>query len=182
MHSEFPPIPLFPSPARLLLAPLPPQLLGLLMRRFVRQTAKSHPDLFTRLGEHAGKTYEIAPTDLPFVFHLLPDPHNPQVNVVRASDRNSWDCRIAGPLAALLGMIHGAYDGDALFFSRDIVIEGDTAAGLALRNAIDNCELDLFEEAMDMLGPLKHRVAPRLRPIVAVAERRTGVALQRVEL
>ena len=79
-------------------------------------------------------------------------------------------------------MIHGAYDGDALFFSRDIVIEGDTAAGLALRNAIDNAELDLFEEALDMLGPLKARVAPRLRPLVAAAGRRTGVALQRVEL
>jgi len=39
-------------------------------------------------------------------------------------------------------MIDGTYDGDALFFSRDLVIEGDTEAVLALRNAIENAELN----------------------------------------
>jgi len=182
MTSDSAVIPRFPSPARRLISPLPPGLLGPLMRRLVRQTASAHPDLFARLGEHAAKTYEIAPTDLPMAFTLKPDPGNPQIEVRRTNRPVQWDCRIAGPLAALLGMIHGAYDGDALFFSRDIVIEGDTAAGLALRNAIDNAELDLFEEALDMLGPLKPRLAPRLRPLVASVGQRTGVALQRVEL
>ena len=49
--------------------------------------------------------------------------------------------------------MHGAFDGDALFFSRDLVIEGDTAAVLALRNAIDDAELDLSAEAQAMSGP-----------------------------
>ena len=65
------------------------------------------------------------------------------MRALRRDERSHWDARIAGPLAALIGLVHGAYDGDALFFSRDLVIEGDTAAVLALRNAIDNEELDL---------------------------------------
>ena len=85
--------------------------------------------------------------------------------------------RIAGPLAALLGLVHGAYDGDALFFSRDLVIEGDTAAALALRNAVDDAELDLSEEIASMSGPF----AAPLQKIMAFAERRTGVCLTRPE-
>jgi predicted lipid carrier protein YhbT len=42
----------------------------------------------------------------------------------------------------LVGMLDGSYDGDALFFSRDLVIEGDTSAVLALRNALDDAEID----------------------------------------
>jgi O2-independent ubiquinone biosynthesis accessory factor UbiT len=53
---------------------------------------------------------------------------------------------LAGGLAALLGLVYGAFDGDALFFSRDLVVEGDTGAMLALRNAIDNAEFDLAVE------------------------------------
>ena len=85
----------------------------------------------------------IDPTDLPIVFRLVPDPKRPRLEVERDGEAKSSDARIAGPLAALIGLVHGAYDGDALFFSRDLVIEGDTAAVLALRNAIDNEEIDL---------------------------------------
>ena len=87
------------------------------------------------------------------------------------------DARISGPLAALIGLVHGAFDGDALFFSRDLVISGDTGAALALRNAVDDAELDLAEEFSAMTGPL----AAPMRRIFAMAERRTGVALTRPE-
>jgi predicted lipid carrier protein YhbT len=61
---------------------------------------------------------------------------------VRDLSEAVYDARIAAPLIVLLGMIDGTYDGDALFFSRHLVIEGDTGASLALRNAIENAELD----------------------------------------
>jgi O2-independent ubiquinone biosynthesis accessory factor UbiT len=174
------PIPHLPGLTRRLITPLPPSLVGVLAARLMRQAGKTHPELFTRLGEHAQKRYEIAPTDLPFVFLMTPDPAAPKLQVMRPG-RGSWDCRIAGSLAALLGMVHGAYDGDALFFSRDITVEGDTAAGLALRNAIDNSEVDLFTEATALLGPFQSRAFPGLKGLVNALERRTGVALQRVE-
>jgi O2-independent ubiquinone biosynthesis accessory factor UbiT len=175
------PIPRIPGLAQRFVAPVPPPIVGFLAARLMRQAGKTHPELFARLGEHAHKRYEIAPSDLPFVFLMTPDPAAPQLRVLRAG-RTNWDCRISGSLAALLGMIHGAYDGDALFFSRDITVEGDTAAGLALRNAIDNSELDLFAEATALLGPLGTRAMPVLASLLGALERRTGVALRRVEI
>ena len=97
---------------------------------------RSRPRLFQRLGEHASKTVLIDPTDLPIVFRAFARPANGRGS--RSSRRGvpvNATARIAGPLAALIGLVHGAYDGDALFFSRDLVIEGDTELVLALRNA-----------------------------------------------
>jgi predicted lipid carrier protein YhbT len=143
--------------------------------------AERHPCLFARLGPHAEKRFLIDPTDLPFSFLIRPQPARPRIDVRRRAPASAWDCRIAGPLAALLGMIHGAYDGDALFFSRDIVIEGDTEAALALRNAIDNAEIDLFTEAAVSLGAASHLAGQRLHPLARVAGRITGVAMTRSE-
>jgi predicted lipid carrier protein YhbT len=53
----------------------------------------------------------------------------------------------------LVDLLEGGLDGDALFFSRDIEIEGDTGAVLALRNAVESEEIVLFEEFAGALGP-----------------------------
>lgn len=168
-------IPIFPAwPGRALrLAPLAP--LQLALNRFVARLARAHPKMFRRLGEHGTKRFEIDPVDLPVVILLEPREGAPKVTLARRSCPH--DARIAGPLAALLGMVHGAYDGDALFFSRDLVIEGDTAAVLALRNAIDAAELDLAGEIEALAGPARGMVGR----LVALAEKRTGVALTRHE-
>ncbi|WP_407642371.1 ubiquinone anaerobic biosynthesis accessory factor UbiT [Aliiroseovarius halocynthiae] len=95
------------------------------------------------------------------------------MTVIRGPGRGA--ARIAGPLAALLGLVHGAFDGDALFFSRDLVIEGETAATLALRNAVDDAELDLSQEMLRLSGPL----AEPLQHALAFLEHHTGVSLTR---
>ena len=97
-----------------------------------------HPRIFDRLGVHAGKRFGFEPTDLPIAFVLEPRRMNPRVPRC-ATLPEGIDARIAGPLSALIGLIDGTYDGDALFFSRDIQIEGDMEAVVALRNAIDDC-------------------------------------------
>jgi predicted lipid carrier protein YhbT len=175
------PIPLFPLIGARLLAPLPAGPLSLALGHVARGMAERHPGMFARLGPHAEKRFLIDPTDLPFSFLIRPQPARPRIDVLRRAAPSAWDCRIAGPLAALLGMVHGAYDGDALFFSRDIVIEGDTEAALALRNAIDDAELDLFTEAAENLGAAGRLAGRRLHPLVRVAGRITGVALTRSE-
>lgn len=168
-------IPIVPRPAALALRlpPLAPVSLALtvLTRRMVRR----HPGLLRRLGEHDRARFVLDPTDLPLVLVLDPGSGAPRVTAYRRDP--GGDARIAGPMAALLGLVHGIYDGDALFFSRDLVIEGDTAAALALRNAIDDAELDLSEEVETLPAPL---VRP-LRQLIALAERLTGVALSRPE-
>jgi len=119
----------------------------------LRSVAARHPGLFERLGSHAQKRFGIAPTDLPFVFVIEPRPPTPRITVLRALPRHV-SVRIAGPLLGLLGLIDGIYDGDALFFSRDLLIEGDIEAVLALRNALEDAEVDLIAEAAMPLGPL----------------------------
>lgn len=161
-------------------APLTP--LRIACAQLIVSLSRRRPRLFLQLGEHVTKSVTIDPTDLPIVFRLVPDPKRPRLEVERDGEAKSSDARIAGRLAALIGLVHGAYDGDALFFSRDLVIEGDTALVLALRNAIDNEEIDLVAEAAALFGPLAGAIARPLRDASTIAQRLTGVALTRHQL
>ncbi len=176
-------IPHFPRLVDHLVARLPTLPLDLALRRFITSLTERHPSLFSRLDDQARKTFLIDPTDVSIAFLLRPDPALPRLEAVkRAPDGTivaARDARIAGPLAALVGMVHGALDGDALFFSRDIVIEGDTEAVLALRNAVDDSEIDLADEVAAITGPASKFVAEIFRRAAPVAERMTGVTLTR---
>jgi predicted lipid carrier protein YhbT len=165
------------------LRPLPLFPLRLALSRVVARLAAERPAIFHRLGEHAEKAYLIDAVDLPFVFRLRPSAARPSLELCRRAapgvSSGPWDARIAGPLAALLGMIHGSFDGDALFFSRDIVVEGDTEAVLALRNALDDAEIDLLAEAAGLFGPAGGAVDRVGRSVLSGASRLTGVSLVR---
>lgn len=143
--------------APLPLAPLQPALALMLAR-----IGHAHPDLYDRLGEHAEKRFGIDPTDLPFAFVLEPRPGRPQARAVRALP-GGLDASIRGPLAGLIGMAEGTLDGDALFFSRVLWVEGDVAASLALRNAIDDARIDFGELLLGGFGPLGARLAAAVR-------------------
>ncbi len=158
--------PLFGRSIRVL--PLLPLQLPLAL--VLRSLVERHPRIFERLGEHAGKRFGIEPTDLPFAFVLEPHPQAPRIVAVRNLPHDI-PVRIAGPLVGLLGLIDGSYDGDALFFSRELTVEGDVEAVVALRNAIDSEDVDLVADTAAMLGPLAPfgrlllgRVQSRLRP------------------
>lgn len=130
------------------LAPLQP-VLGLALRAVLRQ----HPRILDRLGEHAGKRFGLDPTDLPFVLLLETRPQAPRILALRHLPARGLHARIAGPIRALLGLAEGSLDGDALFFSRDLVVEGDMAAVVALRNAMDGAGVDLVRDTAAALGP-----------------------------
>lgn len=72
----------------------------------------------------------------------------------------------------LAQLAQGGGDGDALFFSRDITIEGDTEAVLALRNALDDSNLDIIHDSLGALGfwgsPLRlgYKAFKGLRPVI----------------
>jgi O2-independent ubiquinone biosynthesis accessory factor UbiT len=155
------------------LRPLPLPLLSAALTALTRSVAARHPSLFRRLGPYSTARFVLDPTDLPFVICLLPDAAKPQVTLHRRAQQG--DTKIAGPLAALLGLVHGAFDGDALFFSRDLAIEGNTEAALALRNAIDDAELDIGAELQALSGPLTGVIGQA----IAVAQARTGLCLTR---
>jgi len=145
---------------------LPLLPLQILLGICLREIRSRHPRIFDRLGPHTGKRYGLEPTDLPLAFVLEPRRMNPRVTVVRTLPP-AIDARIAGPLSALIGMTDGSYDGDALFFSRDIQIDGDMEAVVALRNAIDDSRVDFLAESVAWLGPLATPIERLLRGLVA---------------
>lgn len=143
--------------APLPLAPLQPALALMLAR-----ISRAHPDLYDRLGEHADKRFGIAPTDLPFAFVLEPKPRRPLARAVRTLPAG-LDASIHGPLTGLIGMAEGRLDGDALFFSRILWVEGDVAAALALRNAVDDARIDFGAILLGGFGPLGRHLADAVR-------------------
>jgi predicted lipid carrier protein YhbT len=145
---------------------LPLQPLQPLLGACLDEIRRRHPDIFDRLGPYADKRFGLVPTDLPFAFVLEPSRTNPKVTAVRALPRRI-DVKIIGPLAALIALADGSCDGDALFFSRDIQIEGDIEAVVALRNAIDDARIDVIAESVAWLGPLSPIVERLVRGVLA---------------
>ena len=139
---------------RHLLAPLPLAPLQPVFRRVVEHVATSHPELFGRLGPHAGKRFLIDPVNLPFVLVLQPDSEQPRLVARRRHPVPLHDAAIAGSFGVLFAMIDGRLDGDALFFSRDLMITGDTEAVVALRNALDDLDENVVDNLVAAFGPL----------------------------
>jgi predicted lipid carrier protein YhbT len=112
----------------------------------LRRVARRRSDLFVRLGRHQEALYLLAPTDLPIAFLLSPrGGADGSVRVV-AADAEA-DAVARGSILALLGVFDGSMDADSTMFSRGLVIEGDTAALVALHNALEAGAMTLADLA-----------------------------------
>lgn len=151
-ESVIAPKPLFQDLPGRILAPLPLPLLQPLLRRLVVKAARQRPELFDRLGNCRRKRYLIDSLNLPFVFLLQPDPDKPFLRAYRRHRAIDYDSRIAGTFLTLLDMIDGRLDGDALFFTRDLIVEGDTEAVVVLRNALDDLEGSIADDIAETFG------------------------------
>lgn len=152
-----------PKAVPLLLNVVPAAFPELVGRLAFARMLKRHPKLLGRLGEHAARTYAFAPTDIQFEFAVVP--RVGAVTARRRGSRRHWDVQVSGPLVVLLALAEGRIDGDAEFFGRQIAIEGDMEAALALRNALENEAIDLTRDlAPDGIvrGPVEAGLA-RLR-------------------
>jgi len=145
------------SPVLLLglaLKPLRPAVLQPVFDAMLRVVRRRHPDILERMEPFQDKIVCIDPVDLPFVLLLEPNMAEPRLTVRRAVDPDESHATIRGPLETLIALAEGKVDGDALFFSRQLVIEGDTEVVVALRNAIDGAGIDLMADLTSTLGPL----------------------------
>lgn len=142
-----------PAAAVWALRPLPLLPLRLLLQRLARSITRRHPELHERLHAYRGRSVGIDPTDAPFSIVIEPRENDIALRVDRVIQSAHVVATIRGPLLALLGLLDGSYDGDALFFSRDITVDGDIGAVLALRNAVDDAQIDLLDETAASLGP-----------------------------
>ena len=146
------------------------------LRHVMERIVRGHPGPFGRIAPYASTVFLIEPTDLPIQFRVRLDSPAP-ITCQRRPSPCVWDARIAGPIAALLALAHGTCDGDALFFSREIVIEGDTDAILALRNAIDDAEIDLLHEMAGLVGPFSPAARRLVQAARPVARRLRDIAM-----
>ncbi len=137
--------------------PLPPALLQPFLGLAMRLLQRRHPGVFERLSSVDAPLFLVDPVDLPLRFVLDPDPAMPRLSALAEDDPppEGITAIIRGPLLALIDLMEGRIDGDALFFSRQLTIEGDTGAGVALRNAVDGAEIDLVEDVLSALGPAR---------------------------
>lgn len=135
------------------------QMLAALLRPGLALTAvlaaRRHPALFERLADIPNPTFALVPDELPIAFVLRADTRRPMLWALPkdALGAATVAATIRGPLRLLAALAQGRLDADALFFSREIALEGSTEAAVALRNALDNAELGGLAELVLPPGP-----------------------------
>ena len=139
-----------------------------LLDRISREVLWRHARVVERLGAEAERRFAVDPVDLPFSFLIVPAPQGFRISVERELREGSFDARISGPFLTLVELGRGRLDGDALFFSRDIQVEGNVAAVVALRNALD-------AEAIDVVGEFAHLFGPAEDLVIGAVERFDGL-------
>lgn len=139
----------------LLLLPGPRHMAEAALNRLAGLLSNRHAGMLERLADFAGATCLIVPRDLPaaFLLTLQPAPQAPRLELVDAAATEAR-ATIRADLATLLQLLEGRIDGDALFFSRDLTVEGDMEVVVALRNAVDDAGIDLIRDAAAACGPL----------------------------
>ena len=145
----------------LLASPLVRNTPTLIVERIFRHAMatmhRRYRPIFERVAEHGPFTLLVAPTDLDLQFYLKIDVDNPELRPANHMAEEPVEARISGPLPALLELLQGTSDGDALFFSRTLQIEGRTELVVALRNAMDGEAIDLrlaLAESFGVMGPV----------------------------
>lgn len=132
--------------------PTPLPVVNYFLRRAITKIIQKNPTLFKRLSGHHHKTFLIEITNLPFNLVLRPDPVSPYLSAQRKKSEIKANAKISGSFLRLLGMIDGQVDGDALFFTRDLQISGDTEAIVRLRNALDDVDGSVADEVASYFG------------------------------
>ncbi len=158
----------------LALRPLPLAPLQAALNVAISRIRRHYPDVFERLSSLDAALFLIDPVDLPVAFVLAPDPDRPRLTAIRDGAAVEATATIRGPLMALIELLEGGSDGDALFFARELVVEGDTEAVVALRNAVDDAEIDLLAWFAVACGPFAvpaRKLASGVAGLLSIAAR-----------
>ena len=158
------------------LSMLPAPVLTRAAAVLLRRLEAEHPRLFRTVFAHPPATIGIEPTDLPHRFLLRFGGQRVSLTAVSRFAQTP-NAAVRGRLAALVALLEGRLDSDAAFFSREIVVTGNTEAIVTLRNALERDAVDLFATATALFGPAR-RIARRamlaLEHGLTVARRRAA--------
>lgn len=142
------------------LRPLPLVLLQPFLDIAMAILSRHHPDLFAHFADIEETTFFIDPVDLPFGFLLRPSKTPRLTAIAKDTPPDMYmdtdtapTATIQGPLAILIRLLEGRLDGDALFFSRHLTVEGNMEAVVTLRNAVDGAGIDVLDDLLSVFGP-----------------------------
>jgi len=168
----------FPSLlARAFIGAAPRPALDLGAAALLAAMGRNHPSLFAMLAACRKTRVLVELTDPPRRFVLQYGGGAPTLRV--ADDRTdvTVDAALKGGLEAMMALLEARVDGDALFFTRELTVSGDTAAVVTLRNILDRETISVLDEATSLFGPLRRmaraaivnweRRATRLRAALA---------------
>lgn len=134
---------------------------------------KRYAPIFSRLQPLGPVTIVLDPTDLPFSVCFRPNANGKELSIVD-EEHPAADCTIRGPFHALISLLQGQTDADALFFTRSLTVEGNMSIALTLRHAIDGEEVNLisdFGAALGLPRQLTDRIVRLSRTLTAAAGR-----------
>ena len=115
----------------------PPFVLARAVAMQLHGMERAHPKLFRNLAQLKPSIVYVEPTDLPHRFELK---YGGDDGPCSGEGQGAADAYITGNLDILMSLLEGRIDGDALFFTRGLVITGDTAAIVGLRNTLDRLQ------------------------------------------
>lgn len=174
MKNKSIPIPL----ARGAMLALPAVVLNRGLTVLVQKMAARRPRLFANLARLSPAVVLIEPTDVPHRFELhigIPQPYLTLcgfgAGACSPADQRKPDAVIRGSLATLFDMLEGRSDGDTLFFSRDIVITGDTEVVVGLRNTLDREEIEVMDDLFSLAGPFAKPLEHAMRVMYGLSAR-----------
>lgn len=139
--------------AGMLTKPLPLAPVNFILRKIIHRLRHNHPAIISRLEPVVGISFLVVLEDLPFNIQLCIEDDDIKAFCVR--EKIASDVRICGKFMKFVQMLEGEEDGDALFFSRDLVVEGNTEALLTLRNALDSEDISISKEILEQVGIFK---------------------------
>ncbi len=135
-----------PEPT-LFLRPVPAFLQARLLQNILEQILNA--EAMQRFAELSGKHFLFRTFD--DVVHLgmtFTD------DSIRVQENPAWDAdvTISGNLPALIALCFSLEDPDSLFFSRCLLLTGDTASGLLFKNILANLDFDLHTVLKNRFG------------------------------
>jgi predicted lipid carrier protein YhbT len=154
---------------------IPSPVLARLTVLLNRAMRRRHPRLVANFARLDPAVVHVFPSDLPHRFAIEFGGGKMDVRVLRDDVSKPPDAEIRGNLMALIDLLEGRIDGDAMFFSREIEITGSTAVIVAVRNTLDREEILITDEIAAMFGPLERparRIAHRIDWVIGRARAR----------
>jgi len=160
-----------PEPT-LLLRPVPAFLQARLLQSILEQMLDE--ETMQRFVELSGKRFLFRTFD--DVVHLGMTFTDGSIRV-QANPQWDADVTISGNLPALIVLCFSLEDADSLFFSRCLLLTGDTASGLLFKNVLANMDFDLHAVLQNRFGTRMADVLWRMAgQAIAGVERADGDA------